>query len=102
MGKRKFEEDEDGKMDRKKRQAKWTQEETDFLCELLLTHGALGIMAKTTNAATKERKKQEWTTIGIAFNSNSVVCFFPIILAVRPIELLCIFFSHAAYGTNRH
>lgn len=56
------------------RQTKWSQEETEWLCDLLLEHGSSGIMAKTTNSSTNEKKKKEWTTISMHFNANPSVC----------------------------
>lgn len=58
---------------KRQRQINWTQKETDILCELLLEHGSTGIMAKTTNACTNAKKKAEWATILIHFNSNPSV-----------------------------
>lgn len=54
----------------------WTQIETERLFSLILTHGMNGILNKSTNGATCERKKCEWETITNAFNANpSVKCF---------------------------
>lgn len=64
----------EGRKEKRHRQIKWTQEETELLCDLLLMYGSAGIMAKTSNASTNEKKKKEWETIVIQYNSNASVC----------------------------
>lgn len=51
----------------------WTQFETERLFALILIHGMDGILNKSTNGATRERKKSEWQIIANAFNANPSV-----------------------------
>lgn len=80
MGKRKLKEKEDDTESesveaKRKRQVKWTQEETERLAALLLECGCTAIMNKTTNGATNEMKKAEWKVIANRFNAHPSVSF---------------------------
>lgn len=67
--------DDDGDVGKQKRkqQINWSQADTERLCELLVEHGADGILNKITNAATNDKKKQEWNTIVNHFNASPLV-----------------------------
>lgn len=51
----------------------WNQDDTEALCNLLLSHGVGGILNKSTNVGTKEKKELEWQTITTHFNAISRV-----------------------------
>lgn len=77
----------DGDAKKRKQQYKWEQDDTERLCELLLEHGKSGILNKVTNAAVNEKKKQEWETIAMLFNSSPKVYFLPC--------LFCVWLTHS-------
>lgn len=64
---------------RRKEEYYWDQDDTERLCKLLLEHGKSGILNKITNAATNEKKKQQWEIVARDFNASLQVfsvCLF--------------------------
>lgn len=83
MAKRKAQTEKDTReKPKRKHSTQWDQEHTERLCSLILEHGQSGILNKTTNMPTNERKKAEWQLIHSYFNAHESVfnflhfCFF--------------------------
>lgn len=58
---------------KRKESPSWTQIGTDGLFTWILRHGMDSILNKSTNGATRERKKCDWEIMTNAFNANPSV-----------------------------
>lgn len=89
MGGEKKDDEGGGNEKKRKIQPKWTQMDTERLCELVHELGRDGILNKATNAATNEIRKQEWEKIAARYNSSpNVIIYFVFALLLIVISVL--------------
>lgn len=56
-----------------KRTQNWNQNDTEFLAQLVMDHGRVGILSKETNVSTNKQRDIEWDIVNKHFNASAMV-----------------------------